>query len=153
MNVTANALLAIGASPVMAHAPEEVEEMTSVAQALVLNLGTLSAPWIESMVKAGQTAVRTGIPIVLEPVGSGATQFRTRTAQQLIRQTRLHHRGNASEIARLFWMKKARKGWTAGTRRKRRSKRRGLFPNAALASFLSAAPWISLLKGGQPLKS
>ncbi len=111
MNVTANALLAIGTSPVMAHAPEEVEEMTSIAQALVLNLGTLSVPWIESMVKAGQTAIRTGIPIVLDPVGSGATQFRTRTAQQLIQQTPPSIiRGNASEIRSLVLDEKGTKG-------------------------------------------
>jgi len=111
MNFTANVLLAVGASPVMAHAPEEVAEMTSIAQALVLNLGTLSVPWIASMVKAGRTAVRTGIPIVLDPVGSGATQFRTRTAQQLIQQAPPSIiRGNASEIRSLVLDEKGTKG-------------------------------------------
>jgi len=111
MNITANALLAIGASPVMSHAPEEVEEMTSLARALVLNLGTLSVPWIESMLKAGRTALQAGIPIVLDPVGSGATQFRTSTARQLIQQIPpAIIRGNASEIRSLVLDEKGTKG-------------------------------------------
>jgi hydroxyethylthiazole kinase len=103
MNTTANALLAIGASPVMAHAVEEVEEMVGFARALVINIGTLSAPWIEAMLKAGKEAHRRKIPIVLDPVGSGATKFRTTTAQKLIQE--IHPtiiRGNASEIRSLL---------------------------------------------------
>jgi len=103
MNTTANALLAIGASPVMAHAIEEVEEMASLASALVINLGTLSAPWIEAMLLAGKAAGRRGIPVVLDPVGCGATQFRTATAQQMVREIRpAVIRGNASEIRSLL---------------------------------------------------
>jgi len=103
MNTTANALLAIGASPVMAHAIEEVEEMAGLAQALVINIGTLSSPWIEAMLNAGKEAHRRKIPIVLDPVGCGATQFRTRTVQKLIDE--IHPtviRGNASEIKSLI---------------------------------------------------
>ena len=73
MQYTANALLALGASPVMAHAVEEMEEMASLADALVLNIGTLSGPWIEGMLVAGRTASRRKIPIILDPVGAGAT--------------------------------------------------------------------------------
>ncbi len=95
--------LAIGASPVMAHATEEVEEMVGHAQAVVINIGTLSAPWLKAMVKAGQEAQRRGIPIVLDPVGSGATQFRTAAAQKLIQETHpAIIRGNASEIRSLL---------------------------------------------------
>lgn len=102
MNVTANALLALGASPVMAHAVEEVEEMAGMARALVVNLGTLSASWIEAMGKAGREALRRGIPVVLDPVGSGATQFRTDTARRLLQEIRpAIVRGNASEIRSL----------------------------------------------------
>src|SRR5438270_6965045 len=72
MNETANATLAIGALPVMAHAREEVEEMVGLASALVLNIGTLSPPWVEAMLAAGRAASRRGIPIVLDPVGAGA---------------------------------------------------------------------------------
>ena len=67
MNNTANALLACGASPVMAHAQEEVEEMVSFAGALVLNIGTLTPPWIESMLMAGRRANELNIPIILDP--------------------------------------------------------------------------------------
>lgn len=99
MNFTANALLAMGASPVMAHAGEEVEEMVSLARALVLNIGTLSRDWIASMHKAGRQALRLNIPVVLDPVGSGATHLRTKTARDIIEQTRVWLvRGNASEI-------------------------------------------------------
>lgn len=102
MNTTANALLALGASPVMAHAVEEVEEMTALARALVINLGTLSAPWVEAMRKAGLAARRKGIPIVLDPVGGGATRYRTETALYLIEELGpTVIRGNASEIRSL----------------------------------------------------
>ena len=102
MNVTANALLAVGASPVMAHAVEEVEEMVGLARALVLNIGTLSGPWIEAMLLAGRAARRRGIPVVLDPVGSGATAFRTTTALRLLDEVGpTIVRGNASEIASL----------------------------------------------------
>ena len=111
MNVTANALLAVGASPVMAHAPEEVEEMVSIAKALVINLGTLSMPWINSMIKAGHMANHRGIPIILDPVGSGATRFRTETAQLLLHNTPpAIIRGNASEIRSLVLAEHSTKG-------------------------------------------
>jgi hydroxyethylthiazole kinase len=111
MNTTANALLAIGASPVMAHAPEEVEDMVERAAALVLNLGTLSITWVNSMLKAGHMANHRGIPIVLDPVGSGATRFRTETAQLLLHNTPpAIVRGNASEIRSLVLAEQSTKG-------------------------------------------
>lgn len=102
MNSTANALLAIGASPIMAHAPEEMQEIVSIAGGLVLNIGTLSAPWIESMVCAGKYAHKRAIPIMLDPVGAGASRLRTETAMRLI-NTALPSviRGNGSEIMAL----------------------------------------------------
>jgi hydroxyethylthiazole kinase len=103
MNETANATLAIGALPVMAHAPEEVEEMASVAGALVLNIGTLSAPWIEAMLLAGKAANAAGVPVVLDPVGAGATGFRTDTAKRILSEVRVTVvRGNAGEVATLI---------------------------------------------------
>jgi len=102
MNETANATLALGALPVMAHAGEEVEEMVSLASALVLNIGTLSEHWVESMLLAGVAANGRGIPVVLDPVGVGATQYRTSAARRildLVDVTVL--RGNAGEIATL----------------------------------------------------
>jgi len=99
MQYTANALLALGASPVMAHAVDEMEEMASLANALVLNIGTLSGPWIEGMLVAGGTASRRGIPVVLDPVGAGATRLRTDTAVRLLDECRVTVlRGNASEV-------------------------------------------------------
>src|SRR5881397_4455015 len=84
MNETANATLALGALPVMAHAREEVEEMASLASALVLNIGTLSPPWVEAMLAAGRAANAAGVPVVLDPVGAGATTYRTDTAKRIL---------------------------------------------------------------------
>ena len=102
MNETANATLALGALPVMAHAGEEVEEMARIASSLVLNIGTLSSHWIEAMLLAGGVATARGIPVVLDPVGAGATEFRTSTSRRildLVGVTVL--RGNAGEVATL----------------------------------------------------
>lgn len=111
MNFTANALLALGASPVMAHAIEEVEEMAALASALVINLGTLSGPWVASMYKAAESARKSSIPIVLDPVGAGATRFRTDTARKMIEEAQIAVvRGNASEVLALSGRKSATKG-------------------------------------------
>ncbi|MFL5937888.1 MAG: hydroxyethylthiazole kinase [Gaiellaceae bacterium] len=102
MNETANATLAIGALPVMAHAVEEVEELASVAGALVLNIGTLSVPWVEAMLLAGKAANSVGAPVVLDPVGAGATTFRTETAKRILDEVDVAIvRGNAAEVAAL----------------------------------------------------
>jgi len=102
MNYTANALLACGASPVMAHALEEVEEMVSLAGALVLNIGTLTPQWVDAMLRAGKKANALKIPVVLDPVGSGATQLRTDSAKRLTRELSIQVvRGNASEVLSL----------------------------------------------------
>jgi hydroxyethylthiazole kinase len=102
MNETANATLALGALPVMAHAKEEVEEMASVAGALVLNIGTLSQHWIEAMLLAAKAANAAGVPVVLDPVGAGATRFRTETAKRILDDADVAIvRGNAAEVATL----------------------------------------------------
>jgi hydroxyethylthiazole kinase len=102
MNETANATLAIGALPVMAHAPEEVEEMVGLAGALVLNIGTLSSSWIEAMLLAGRAANAAGVPVVLDPVGAGATRYRTETAKRILDEVDVAVlRGNAGEVATL----------------------------------------------------
>ena len=101
MNNTANALLAAGASPVMAHAVEEVQEMVAIASALVINIGTLSPDWIAAMKLAMETAAKKGIPIVFDPVGSGATTYRTRTCHELLTVAPSIIRGNGSEIMSL----------------------------------------------------
>ena len=102
MNETANATLALGALPVMAHAREEVEEMAGLANALVLNIGTLSPPWVDAMLSAGHAAGERGIPVVLDPVGAGATRYRTETAKRVLAEVPVTVlRGNAGEIATL----------------------------------------------------
>jgi hydroxyethylthiazole kinase len=100
MNDTANVLLAIGASPVMAHAIGEVREMVAYAGALVLNIGTLENDWVDSMVVAGAEANARGIPVVLDPVGAGATTLRTAAIERILAAVRVAVvRGNAGEMA------------------------------------------------------
>jgi hydroxyethylthiazole kinase len=102
MNETANATLALGALPVMAHAREEVEEMVALAGSLVLNIGTLSPSWVEAMLLAGRAASEAGTPVVLDPVGAGATRYRTQTARQILAEIDVTVlRGNPGEIATL----------------------------------------------------
>jgi hydroxyethylthiazole kinase len=111
MNYTANALLAMGASPVMAHAHNEVEDMVAFAGALVLNIGTLTDDWILSMITAGRKASEQQIPVILDPVGSGATPLRTDSAKKIIAETRVGViRGNASEILSLRHAESKTKG-------------------------------------------
>lgn len=102
MNETANATLALGGLPVMAHAGEEVEEMVRLASSLVLNIGTLSEHWVEAMLLAGGAANARGIPVVLDPVGVGATEYRTMTARRILDVVDVTVlRGNAGEVATL----------------------------------------------------
>ena len=102
MNETANATLALGALPVMAHAREEVEEMVALAGALVLNIGTLSSHWVDAMIVAGKAANAVGTPIVLDPVGAGATRYRTETARRMLSELDVTVvRGNQGEVATL----------------------------------------------------
>jgi hydroxyethylthiazole kinase len=102
MNETANATLALGALPVMAHAREEVEEMVGLASALVLNIGTLSPHWVEAMLLAGKAANAGGVPVVLDPVGAGATRYRTETARRILGEVDVAVlRGNQGEVATL----------------------------------------------------
>lgn len=111
MNFTANILLAAGASPVMAHAENEVEEMVSFARALVLNIGTLTDDWVDAMVKAGKKATSLGVPIILDPVGAGATALRTTAAKRILAETKVSLvRGNASEILALAGAQSNSKG-------------------------------------------
>lgn len=99
MNNSANALLSLGASPVMAHADQEVEDMVDIAGALVINIGTLSPHWIKAMLRAARHAKKRNIPIVLDPVGAGATPYRTNTTKELLNEVPPSIiRGNASEI-------------------------------------------------------
>ncbi|AZB44808.1 hydroxyethylthiazole kinase [Bacillus sp. FJAT-42376] len=114
-NFTANGLLALGASPVMADAKEEVEEMARMADALVLNIGTLTERTVESMILAGKSANQHGVPVVLDPVAAGATEFRARSAKRILEEVRFAViRGNAGEIANAAGEKWTMKGVDSG---------------------------------------
>ncbi len=102
MNNTANGLLAIGASPVMAHSIDEVADMAFIASALVINIGTLEKDWVYSMLLAAKTAKANNTPLVFDPVGAGATPYRTDVCKQIIDECNPSIiRGNASEIMAL----------------------------------------------------
>lgn len=111
VNDCANIVLAIGGSPVMADDREEAAEMVGFASALVLNIGTLNSRTIESMLIAGLRAKELGVPVILDPVGVGATKLRTNTAETLIRELKPEViRGNMSEIKVLAGLDVAIKG-------------------------------------------
>jgi hydroxyethylthiazole kinase len=101
MNNSANALLAIGASPIMAHAHQEIDELSSICQALVLNIGTLDEFWVKAMLQAAKKAKDNKKPFVLDPVGAGASSYRDETLSQLVALKPTVIRGNASEILAL----------------------------------------------------
>lgn len=99
-NATANAALAIGASPIMAYAREEVADVARISGALVLNIGTLDLPLIETMIVAGKAANEAGIPVILDPVGVGFTDLRTNSTTRIVEEVKISIiRGNASEIS------------------------------------------------------
>jgi hydroxyethylthiazole kinase len=111
MHSTANGTIAIGASPVMAHSSDEVEEMTTAASALVLNIGTLTRNWVDAMILAGKKATERGIPVVLDPVGAGATTLRTNSAKRILDSVKVSViRGNPAEVAALAGEKAAIRG-------------------------------------------
>lgn len=103
MNTTANALLALGASPIMSCSEGEMEDLISISKALVVNIGTLDAKFIELAHQAMKLAKDKGVPIVFDPVGSGASKLRTEVSRDLIKKHKPSVvRGNASEIMSLF---------------------------------------------------
>lgn len=115
-NFSANGLLAIGASPIMADAIEEVADMAKVSDALVLNIGTLGTMTEATMIRAGQAANESGRPVVLDPVGVGATPFRRVVVEQILRHVRVAViRGNAGEVATLIDAEWTAKGVDVGS--------------------------------------
>lgn len=110
MEVVANCLLALGASPAMVLAEEEVEDFIAIADVLVVNIGTLSAPQLAAMRRAASRATALGRRWVLDPVGAGATPWRTRAALELIDLRPTVIRGNGSEILALAGASAATKG-------------------------------------------
>lgn len=103
MNSTANILLATGASPIMAHAKEELEDIVKISNVLVINMGTLDPYWVDSILTAGKYANQAGVPVVFDPVGTGASQYRTDTAKRIIDQIHCSIiRANAGEMMSLM---------------------------------------------------
>jgi hydroxyethylthiazole kinase len=134
INFSANVLLAAGAAPVMAHAHEEVADMAAIAQALVVNIGTLDPYWVQSMDLALHAAAARGIPRVLDPVGAGATPYRNQAIERLVSAVPLTViRGNGSEIMS-----------TAGAA----IRTRGVDSSAAAGDALVAAQALALRTGG-----
>ena len=114
-NFTANGLLSLGASPVMAYAAEEVADMAKIAGALVLNIGTLNSTVVDSMIIAGKAANENGVPVIFDPVGAGATPYRTETAKRILNDVQISViRGNAAEIANVAGFQWEIKGVDAG---------------------------------------
>ncbi|KAK9848101.1 hypothetical protein WJX84_000198 [Apatococcus fuscideae] len=98
MDIMANTLLAAGASPAMAHSAQEVEDFSKLASALLVNVGTLTPDWTDGMQLAAKAAKHNGKPWILDPVGAGATPFRTKVITDLVKLQPALIRGNASEI-------------------------------------------------------
>ncbi|MDS9471952.1 hydroxyethylthiazole kinase [Sporosarcina pasteurii] len=114
-NFQANGLLALGASPIMADAMEEVAEIAAVADATVLNMGTLNPTTLEAMIHAGKSATERNIPVVIDPVGVGATTFRKQSIQQLLQEVDVTLiRCNAGELAAIAGVDWTAKGVDAG---------------------------------------
>lgn len=101
MQTIANVLLAAGASPIMAHAIQELNELSTIADSLIINIGTLDDIWLNSIELAQQIALKKKTPIILDPVGAGATQYRTTTAKKVLALGVNVLRGNAAEIMAL----------------------------------------------------
>ena len=115
-NYVANGLLSIGASPIMSNAIEEMDELATICQALVINIGTLTKDQIEAMIKAGKSANKNNTPVVLDPVGIGATTFRQESVKTLLSEIKFDLiRGNAGEIAYLAQVNWSAKGVDAGS--------------------------------------
>ncbi|MRX70748.1 hydroxyethylthiazole kinase [Bacillus lacus] len=114
-NFTANGLLSLGASPVMAYAKEEVADMAKIAGALVLNIGTLDEAVVQSMMIAGKSANQHDVPVILDPVGAGATPYRTDSVKRILDEVKVSAvRGNAAEIANISGQNWSIKGVDAG---------------------------------------
>jgi len=110
-NFQANVLLAIGASPVMAHSKDEVEDMVAIANALVLNIGTPTKEILNSMIIAGKKANNLKKPVILDPVGVGATKFRNYLVEKILGEVKVNIiRGNASEIGAICGLEGKTKG-------------------------------------------
>lgn len=148
-NDCANVLLACGASPIMADDPGEVEDVTGLCAALTLNLGTLNRGRIRAMEKAGRRANALGRPVVLDPVGVGASRLRARTGRELLERVRFAAiRGNRSELETLAGVKTPSRGVDAGRETAAQSVEAALSSARALAKQTGA---VVVMTGGVDL--
>ena len=152
VNDCANIVLACGASPIMADDAAEVEDITSLCAGLNLNIGTLNSRTIPSMLLAGHTANRLGHPVVLDPVGAGASHLRTETALRLLREVKFTViRGNISEIRTLAAGSGTTKGVDADTADKVTDET--LDKTVAFAKAFAARTGAVCIRNGHPMMS
>lgn len=134
VNDCANILLAIGASPIMADDIKEAADITSIASALVINIGTLNERTIESMIASGKKANELNIPVVFDPVGAGASQFRNETTKRILDEVKISVlRGNMSEIKFIAGLESETKGVDASDEDLKSGKEEGIKISKALA--------------------
>lgn len=114
-NFTANGLLAVGASPIMADEIQEMHDIVQISNGLLINIGTLNTRTVDAMILAGQAANKKGVPVVLDPVGVGASKYRKQTVEQLLQHVQFTAiRCNAGELAALAEIKVTSRGVDAG---------------------------------------
>ncbi len=139
VNDCANIVLAIGASPIMADDIGEVEAITAISSALVLNIGTLNQRTISSMLAAGKKANQRNIPVILDPVGAGASELRNQTVTRLLEQVKISIlRGNMSEIRFISGLEASTKGVDAAESDIAKSDQSGMEIAKSLAKKLNA---------------
>ena len=159
MNPTANALLAIGASPVMAHALEEVRDFAAMASALVINMGTVDGLFLPAMDMAARRARKKGVPWVFDPVGVGATGFRTDVGKHLAKLKPSVIRGNASEIMALAGGDASGKGVDSGdsssaavdAAKRLSAKRRTVVAVTGATDYVVSGDAVTAIEGGHPM--
>lgn len=145
MTLSANVLIAAGASPIMSAAPEEAGALAAMSGALVVNIGTLTRDWIEGAHAAVEGAVEAGRPWILDPVGVGVTSFRRETTQALLARRPRIIRGNASEIMALAGAGAGGKGVdsTAGSEAAGESARRLAAATGAIVAVTGAVDLVT----------
>jgi hydroxyethylthiazole kinase len=138
VNDCANILLALGASPIMADDIKEAADITKISSALVINIGTLNERTIESMIASGRKANELNIPVVFDPVGAGASEFRNVTTQRIIDEVKISVlRGNMSEIKFIAGLQSTTKGVDASEADSKGTKDEGVSVAKALANKLN----------------
>ena len=159
MNPTANALLAVGASPVMAHALEEVSDFAGMAQAVVVNMGTVDSLFLPAMDMAARRARKRKVPWVFDPVGVGATSFRNDVARHLVKLKPSVIRGNASEIMALAGGAASGKGVDSGdaseaaidAAKRLSTKRRTVVAVTGATDFVVEGDDVAAIEGGHAM--